>query len=407
LAASDDVDWEYTWSPYYDAEACDNVAWVDITEDEDETETGGATSETQTVTSGEENDGVTTLTATATATAGWSGSLAENSTLSTFYCNEDEVWQYVDQVGGESYVSHSYPQNFRLIYCDTDDLPTLNAPVVTEGSGADDWFLQYLFYNASDEDQAFSIRVYENADNLTPEEWYNQNVPNPSSPSELTVDGYQAVRDGLSYYVAASNIGDDTDGDGLDELYSNIYLITFNDEDTLLQIADQLMDYIRFNWNVSYAECDGSDKDKLTRDTKRVADLRSIQVALELYWNENAGYPLLVSSGTDTWAELSTDLSAFMSALPVDPQDADAVDYVYIMDPSTSNKYYLQATLENTSHQGLSQDVDGAAGTSGATIPGATGWRSLTSNDAFDDTDATVDCADGSGHYCLKGDATN
>jgi hypothetical protein len=96
-----------------------------------------------------------------------------------------------------------------------------------------------------------------------------------------------------------------------------------------------------------------------------------------------------------------------MSALPVDPQDADAVDYVYIMDPSTSNKYYLQATLENTSHQGLSQDVDGAAGTSGATIPGATGWRSLTSNDAFDDTDATVDCADGSGHYCLKGDATN
>jgi enolase len=102
------------------------VAWVDITEDEDETETGGATSETQTVTSGEENDGVTTLTATATATAGWSGSLAENSTLSTFYCNEDEVWQYVDQVGGESYVSHSYPQNFRLIYCDTDDLTVTN-----------------------------------------------------------------------------------------------------------------------------------------------------------------------------------------------------------------------------------------------------------------------------------------
>lgn len=143
------------------------------------------------------------------------------------------------------------------------------------------------------------------------------------------------------------------------------------------------------------------------RDTKRVADVKAIQVALELYWNENAQYPTLVSTGTNTWAEFSTDLSAFMSALPVDPKFQDGTDYVYIMDPATNNKYYVQATLEDPNHIGFDQDVDGAAGVGAGAIPGASGWASLTSHDVFDDTDATMDCADASLHYCLKGDATN
>lgn len=139
------------------------------------------------------------------------------------------------------------------------------------------------------------------------------------------------------------------------------------------------------------------------RDTKRVADLKSIQVALELYWNENAAYPTLTAAGTNTWAELSTALDDFMSAAPVDPDHSDATTpkaYTYIMDDATNNQYYIGADLENVDHASLDQDIDG-------TVPGVAGWTSLTSLDAFDDTDATFDCADVNGIYCLKGDATN
>jgi hypothetical protein len=270
-------------------------------------DSGGATSETQTVTSGEENDEVETLTSTATATVGWSGSLNDTSTLATFYCNEDESWEYIDEVDGANYVSHSYPQHFRLIYCDTDDVPTLNAPVINVGTSTDDWFLQYLFVNPDDEDQVFSIRVYENTEHLTPEEWYNQNVPDPDSASETTIDGYQAVRDGLTYYVSASNVDDDVDSDGIDELYNNIYLLTFNDEDVLLDIADQIVEYTRFNWNLSYAECDGSEKDKLVRDTKRVADIGTIVSLANDYYETNEEYPYPQSDEFGSYIEELTN----------------------------------------------------------------------------------------------------
>jgi type II secretion system protein G len=143
------------------------------------------------------------------------------------------------------------------------------------------------------------------------------------------------------------------------------------------------------------------------RDTKRVADIKALQVALELNWNENAEYPTLDAAGTNTWAELSTALNDFMSAAPVDPDNDDGTAYTYIMDPATNNLYYLQADLENIEHNSLDQDVDGAAGTAATQIPGAAGWTSLTSLDTFDDTDATVSCEDATGLYCLRGDATN
>ncbi len=145
------------------------------------------------------------------------------------------------------------------------------------------------------------------------------------------------------------------------------------------------------------------------RDTKRVADIKALQVAMELYWNENATYPTLSSAGTNTWAELSAELDDFMAAAPVDPDhnDAAAPAYTYLMDDASNNLYYIGADLENVDHTALSQDIDGAAGTGAGQIPGVAGWTSLTSQDVFDDTDATLSCDDTTGLYCLKGDASN
>ncbi|MCW1929992.1 MAG: Ig-like domain-containing protein [Candidatus Kerfeldbacteria bacterium] len=328
LASTDEMSWEFVWDPYYDDNRCDNVAWVDTTSEEDATGESSATSETQTIQSGDEHDRVDTITATASALSGWTGDLSDAASVATFYCPSGEAWQYIDETDGDGYVSHAYPQHFRLIYCDNDTLPTLNA-IVDTGSAEDDWFLQYLFVSEEDKEDAFGIRVYQNSERLSPAAWYAANVPNPGSVNETTVDGYEAIQDGTSYYIAASNIDDDTNGDGLDELYDNIYLITFNESDNMSAIASQIMEHIRFNWNLSYAACEGSDKEKLVRDTKRITDIGAIASLANTYYAANGEYPLpqsesfgsyISSLTTSVWTSWQGALGNILgSTLPADP----------------------------------------------------------------------------------------
>lgn len=98
------------------------------------------------------------------------------------------------------------------------------------------------------------------------------------------------------------------------------------------------------------------------RDVKRVGDIRQVQLALEGYYDDNAGYP-----GGDgaaaTCAALSaiaTDLAPYISALPTDP-GGGSVAYAYDATGSTDNQqdYVLRADLEDVGHSALSGDVDG------------------------------------------------
>lgn len=56
-----------------------------------------------------------------------------------------------------------------------------------------------------------------------------------------------------------------------------------------------------------------------SRDAKRVADVKQIQTALELYYNDAFAYPTSVSSGT----ALSYSGSVYMTAVPTAPNPAD------------------------------------------------------------------------------------
>lgn len=138
---------------------------------------------------------------------------------------------------------------------------------------------------------------------------------------------------------------------------------------------------------------------KRARDTKRVSDIGQIKGALELYWNANAAYPTITpaAGALDTWAELATALTGYISALPTDPDDSKGTAYTY-MHNSTNQIYYVAADLEDTTHQSLTQDTDGSLG--------GTGYRSLTSKGTLDTSDATLSCDDANGIYCLYGDAT-
>ena len=93
------------------------------------------------------------------------------------------------------------------------------------------------------------------------------------------------------------------------------------------------------------------------RDTERKSDLRNIQTALRLYYNDKKSFPTSSSEliqGCDpgatsscSWGDPWTAGSVtYMSALPVDPLSPDQ-DYSYSQ--TDSDTYTLKTCLENAS----------------------------------------------------------
>ncbi len=132
---------------------------------------------------------------------------------------------------------------------------------------------------------------------------------------------------------------------------------------------------------------------KKSRDARRIADVKNLQLALATYYNDNLKYP--ASLGT-----LVTD--GYMSVLPRDPKVSGACTsgsepscYVYTSyrsgtGPCNSSNlpvtYQLGAVLEDTGNSALVDDVDFDFSTSyGVCTPGV----------AFNGT--SVDCSNTAG----------
>lgn len=86
------------------------------------------------------------------------------------------------------------------------------------------------------------------------------------------------------------------------------------------------------------------------RDARRIADLKQIQLALELSYDKNGFYPAAIS-GT----ELTAD--GFIAAMPKDPTTQAAYAYDQV---TSGSVYYLGASLETTGHSALNSDADSA-----------------------------------------------
>lgn len=81
-----------------------------------------------------------------------------------------------------------------------------------------------------------------------------------------------------------------------------------------------------------------------SRDVQRKSDLRNIQTALRLYYNDAGGYPTsLPSWGT----EFSKSGTVYMTVLPGDPLSSQSYRYTYI----DGDNYTLDACLENKSDE--------------------------------------------------------
>lgn len=99
----------------------------------------------------------------------------------------------------------------------------------------------------------------------------------------------------------------------------------------------------------------GSAKQK-GRDARRVSDIKSIQLALELYYDANSAYP----------TSLSSLAPSYISVVPTDPLTNAAYSFSALQGtaPSagTCASYHLGATLEKTTDTSLTGDFDGTIG---------------------------------------------
>ncbi|MEK7614232.1 MAG: prepilin-type N-terminal cleavage/methylation domain-containing protein [Patescibacteria group bacterium] len=97
---------------------------------------------------------------------------------------------------------------------------------------------------------------------------------------------------------------------------------------------------------------------KKGRDTKRVADARELQLALEMYYDSNRAFPTALSSLTS---------GGYIQTLPKDP--LTQADYFYAGlqvtggTAGTCASYHLGVKLEDTLNTALLNDTDASGGT--------------------------------------------
>lgn len=95
------------------------------------------------------------------------------------------------------------------------------------------------------------------------------------------------------------------------------------------------------------------------RDARRIADVRDIQTAMEMYNDSNNGYPGATSSLAPT----------YISLVPVDPVNSGVYQYKYAPTAPGSGvnapcpQYHFGTTLEVSGNASLSSAAHAAAGT--------------------------------------------
>lgn len=223
---------------------------------------------------------------------------------------------------------------------------------------------QYLLTFREDnlKKDAIGIRITTNPFHFSPLEWY-RSKGFKGNPKPIKVDGYEAIEDGRTVYVSAANTdGPDASGQSSD-IYSNIYLISYNEgaEPVTRQIKDALLASFSFNVNVQYGvanacedangnlesgtdglpvvcsadwECDklgsakrcASFKGKAQRDLVRLSDFQIISRLLKSSKDANKKYPRLASGSylpgitTSLWPSWAQTLGAELgSPPPADP----------------------------------------------------------------------------------------
>lgn len=203
-------------------------------------------------------------------------------------------------------------------------------------------FSRFIFAQTSSD--IIAMRVVANPNHYSISRWYaSQKLP--GSPQETTVDGYEAIRDGRTVYVAAANVSGSN-------FFTNIYIISYNQdaEDVTVDIFGRVLSSWKFNANISTngqcvaadlslgancarsTDCSvageycNSEKDSIVRDVRRLADAADMKIFLEDYKKQKGSYPTMESGSylpnisLSVWPSWQKVLSAKLSLdIPIDP----------------------------------------------------------------------------------------
>ncbi len=90
------------------------------------------------------------------------------------------------------------------------------------------------------------------------------------------------------------------------------------------------------------------------RDGKRISDVKQIQLALELYFDDFGGYPTALTTATMV-------TPGYLPAVPVPPTGTGESAYKYTGLSIGCTDYHVGVTLENTGHDVLDADSDALA----------------------------------------------
>lgn len=189
---------------------------------------------------------------------------------------------------------------------------------------------------------AIAIRVVPNPDRLPPISWYRQNVPNPGTPASLLVNGYPAIRDGRTVYVAAANYVASAG-----QVYSNIYIIShsLSENEKTEAVFTEFLKNFRFNTNIENSEV----RDQLRRDMRRANDLEVIKSSLDAFRLQSGLYPIfeggsyLPNTTYSTWPSWQSTLGNLLGrALPEDPLNK----FIGCEDPFDATTCWNQTDLQ-------------------------------------------------------------
>lgn len=248
---------------------------------------------------------------------------------------------------------------------------------------------------AATQSDAIAVRVLPNINHDSIDVWY-KNQGYKGSPQSLTVDGYEAIRDGRTVFVNAANL--DTVNK---KLYTNVYLISYNQDSEVktLDVLGQLISHWKFNNNINTtgscsisnfncsADTDcpsgyicsnsnsmGSDhssasnkgkcilekgktclldsdcpvnlfcdslKARTIRDVRRLGDMNQLKEAIERFKNNNNTYPTLLtgtylSGGTlSVWPSWKDTLSTQLGLNKIISDPINSLGYCEGYDPKT------------------------------------------------------------------------
>ncbi len=202
--------------------------------------------------------------------------------------------------------------NFALGYCkdargsSEENLPDLT--VVSPSDTQDDAILKEYLFQVQGSADVIGVRIASNEQYLSPLAWYEAQGFR-GTPKEISLDGFPAVEDGRTTYVAAPNLNE-----AGNYLYANMYIISYNDNagEEAQEIYRQIIENIAFAANVSsvgyctdgttYGAVCTSDLDcresgescadikaKVARDAHRLADMTDAERIIREYGESN-GY---------------------------------------------------------------------------------------------------------------------